>query len=275
MLKDNTPPLSWYTRIKIAYETANGLSYLHSAYDNCPEIVIHHDIKTENILLGSNCETVKLGDFGIVRRIDSNMDLTEINQINQIETNYNFEAIGTRGYICPALAQTGEVSTKTDIYSFGVVLFELLTGSNPLDSTLTPPNLVDRILNQLALPNFNCVTLLDPRINISEPSFAQSRHKCHTFSLQVSPESIQDFISIAVECVSHSPSNRPSIDQVQGKLKKLLNSNTCICCGVQSDILSPSTLTCDHSTICSLCFLSKFQQFSSCPICKIPLRPNN
>ncbi|XP_058753363.1 probable serine/threonine-protein kinase PBL5 [Vicia villosa] len=114
----NLAVLDWNTRVRIAYETAKGLQYLHS---NMQPRRIYRDLKCANILLGEGY-TVKLSDFGCAKKAPA----------NERERNLT-RVLGTVGYLDPAYFTTGNCTVQNDIHSFGVVLLELVTGRKCID----------------------------------------------------------------------------------------------------------------------------------------------
>ncbi|KAL2455584.1 Serine/threonine-protein kinase PBS1 [Abeliophyllum distichum] len=122
-LHDLTPdmePLNWNTRMRIAAGAADGLSYLHHQAD---PPVIYRDLKSSNILLDEGFHP-KLSDFGLAK-------FGPIEDKSHVTTR----VMGTHGYCAPEYAGTGKLTLKSDIYSFGIVLLELVTGHRALDST--------------------------------------------------------------------------------------------------------------------------------------------
>ncbi|XP_051147106.1 U-box domain-containing protein 33-like isoform X2 [Andrographis paniculata] len=118
--KNNTPPLPWKTRVRIAAELCSALIFLHSCR---PQGVIHGDLKPSNILLDANF-VCKLGDFGICRQLPRNESWE-----NNITLFWKTERPrGTIAYIDPEFLATGELTVKSDVYSFGIILLRLLTG---------------------------------------------------------------------------------------------------------------------------------------------------
>ncbi|PKA51911.1 Serine/threonine-protein kinase PBS1 [Apostasia shenzhenica] len=114
--------LDWNTRMKIAAGAAKGLEYLH---DKATPPVIYRDLKCSNILLGEGFHP-KLSDFGLAK-------LAPVGDNSHVSTR----VMGTYGYCAPEYAMTGQLTIKSDIYSFGVVLLELITGRRAIDTSKT------------------------------------------------------------------------------------------------------------------------------------------
>ncbi|XP_021281280.1 U-box domain-containing protein 33 isoform X2 [Herrania umbratica] len=136
--RDNSPPLSWQTRIRIATELCSVLIFLQSSK---PHGIVHGDLKPANILLDANFVT-KLSDFGICRLVN-----------NDTTVCCRTDPKGTFVYMDPEFLATGELTPKADVYSFGVILLRLLTGKQALGITKEV---------QYALDNGNLKNLLDP-----------------------------------------------------------------------------------------------------------------
>ncbi|PKU73485.1 receptor protein kinase TMK1 [Dendrobium catenatum] len=117
--EEGLKPLEWKKRLSIALDVARGVEYLHSL---AHQSFIHRDLKPSNILLGDDMKA-KVSDFGLVRLADG--------KGCSVET----KLAGTFGYLAPEYAVTGRVTTKSDVFSFGVILMELITGRKALDET--------------------------------------------------------------------------------------------------------------------------------------------
>lgn len=114
--------LDWNTRMKIAAGAAEGLEYLHN---KMTPPVIYRDLKCSNILLGEGYHP-KLSDFGLAK-VGPSGD----------QTHVSTRVMGTYGYCAPDYAMTGQLTFKSDIYSFGVVLLEIVTGRRAIDNRRT------------------------------------------------------------------------------------------------------------------------------------------
>jgi serine/threonine protein kinase len=116
--------LIWAGRLKAVIGAARGLTYLH---EDCQPSIIHRDIKASNILMDSNMDA-RVADFGI----------SKLKEESALETHISTRVMGTFGYLDPAYACTGRLTKESDIYSFGVVLLELVSGCKPVDMTMPP-----------------------------------------------------------------------------------------------------------------------------------------
>ncbi|KAK9715569.1 hypothetical protein RND81_06G173700 [Saponaria officinalis] len=111
------PPLDWNTRQRIAVGAARGLLYLH---EQCDPKIIHRDVKAANVLLDNYCEAV-VGDFGLAKLLDHD------------DSHVTTAVRGTVGHIAPEYLSTGQSSEKTDVFGFGILLLELITGMRALE----------------------------------------------------------------------------------------------------------------------------------------------
>lgn len=111
------PPPDWITRKRIAVGAARGLLYLH---EQCDPKIIHRDVKAANILLDDYCEAV-VGDFGLAKLLDHR------------DSHVTTAVRGTVGHIAPEYLSTGQSSEKTDVFGFGILLLELITGRTALE----------------------------------------------------------------------------------------------------------------------------------------------
>ncbi|KAJ1428443.1 Serine/threonine-protein kinase, active site [Sesbania bispinosa] len=126
--KNPPPSLEWSVRYKIAVGIAHGLAYLH--YD-CDPPIVHRDIKPKNILLDSDMEP-HIADFGIAKLLDQSST-----------SNPSISVPGTIGYIAPENAYATANSRESDVYSYGVVLLELITRKKATDSSFMEGEFLD------------------------------------------------------------------------------------------------------------------------------------
>ncbi|KAL2346133.1 hypothetical protein Fmac_000133 [Flemingia macrophylla] len=178
------PVMDWGTRLKIAIGSAKGLAYLH---EDCHPRIIHRDIKGANILLENNFDA-KVADFG----------LAKFNQDNN--THVSTRVMGTFGYMAPEYASTGKLTDKSDVFSFGIMLLELISGRLPVDNTGEDEDtLVDwaRPLCKKAMEDGSFEELADPRLEG-----------------KYNKQQMASMVSCAAACVRHSAKSRPRMSQI-------------------------------------------------------------
>ncbi|KAE8700699.1 Receptor-like serine/threonine-protein kinase ALE2 [Hibiscus syriacus] len=187
-----TNPLDWGARMKIALGAARGLAYLHE--DSNPR-VIHRDFKSSNILLEHDF-TPKVSDFGLAR--------TALDEGNKYISTH---VMGTFGYLAPEYAMTGHLLVKSDVYSYGVVLLELLTGRKPVD-LLQPPGQENLVAwaRPLLTDKEGLEIIIDPVIKSD-----------------ILLDSIAKVAAIASMCVQPEVSHRPFMGEVVQALKLVCN----------------------------------------------------
>ncbi|KAK1426164.1 hypothetical protein QVD17_14833 [Tagetes erecta] len=190
-LKDSR--LTWMERLKIAIDVAIGLDFLHGA----DPPAIHRDIKSSNILLNEDWET-KITDFGLSM-------ITSVNDEFDYDVDY---ACGTPGYVDPLFLNTGFLTRKSDIYSLGVVLLEMMCGR----IQDTRKNLVDFV-------KFHC-----EEGKVDELVFEGVEDKIVFNDLKdkIMPRSLITFLKLAYECLSDEKDKRPTASKVVLHLKKAL-----------------------------------------------------
>uniref|UniRef100_A0A7N0RJ24 non-specific serine/threonine protein kinase n=1 Tax=Kalanchoe fedtschenkoi TaxID=63787 RepID=A0A7N0RJ24_KALFE len=182
-------PLSWGIRMKVALGAAKGLAFLHNAEPQ----VIYRDFKTSNILLDSNY-TAKLSDFGLARDGPTGD-----------KSHVSTRIMGTFGYAAPEYLATGHLTAKSDIYSFGVVFLEMLSGRRAVDKNRPPGqhNLVEWAKPYL-MNKRRMFRILDGRLDG-----------------QYSLDKAQKAATLALQCLTNDPRTRPTMDEVVATLEKL------------------------------------------------------
>lgn len=180
VLHERPEQLDWDARLNIVMGAAKGLAYLHH---DCSPRIIHRDIKSSNILLDANLEA-RVSDFGLAKLLgDEESHITTI-------------VAGTFGYLAPEYMQSGRATEKTDVYSFGVLVLEVLSGKRPTDAAF-----IEKGLNIVGWLNF--LITENRQREIVDP-------QCEG----VQTESLDAMLSVATLCVSAVPEDRPTMHRV-------------------------------------------------------------
>ncbi|ESW22786.1 hypothetical protein PHAVU_005G181000 [Phaseolus vulgaris] len=180
--------LTWYLRLRIAVDVARALEYLHE-HSNPP--VVHRDLKSSNVLLDSNFNA-KLSDF-------------EFAMVSGMQ-HKNMKMSGTLGYVAPEYISHGKLTDKSDVYAFGVVLLELLTGRKPIVNMTSHQY---QSLVSWAMPQLTDRSKLP---SILDPVIRDTMDWKHLYQVA----------AVAVLCVQAEPSYRPLITDVLHSLIPLV-----------------------------------------------------
>ncbi|KAG6780068.1 hypothetical protein POTOM_016478 [Populus tomentosa] len=181
--------LDWRRRLKVALGAARGLAYLHELVN--PRI-IHRDVKSANILL-DECLNAKVADFGLSKPMDNSELILASTQVK-----------GTMGYIDPEYQKTLLLTEKSDVYGFGVVLLELVSGRKPLERG---KYLVAEVSSSLDRKKdlYNLHELLDPSIR-----------------LDTMPKGLDKMVDLAMKCVQEKGRDRPTMGEVVKEIELIL-----------------------------------------------------
>ncbi|GJZ69550.1 kinase-like domain, phloem protein 2-like protein [Tanacetum coccineum] len=204
---DKMTNLTWMQRLKICLDIARGLNYIHTNTDQDKQKIIHRDIKSANILLGDNWEA-KIADFGLSKFHPANQEASTINT-NMIA--------GTNTYLDPEYQKYGRLNKKSDIYSFGVVLLEILTGSLAYDPVYTKVN--EKGIAPIARDHFENGTLMEI---VDRKIKEETDERVFSLSKGSNKESLDIFSEIAFRCLAETQAQRPTIEVVINELKKAL-----------------------------------------------------
>lgn len=177
--------LSWVQRLKICLGAARGLYYLHTGIGT-QHGVIHRDVKSSNILLDEDW-AAKISDFG----------LSKVGPTNQPSTNVSTAVKGTFGYGYPEYFLTGRLSRRSDVYAFGVVLFEMLSGRRAVDTSLDE--------EQWGLARWAQDCTRKGKLDQIVDSNLRD---------QVFPKCLKKFTQIAGRCLHNHPKQRPTMAEV-------------------------------------------------------------
>jgi serine/threonine protein kinase len=184
VLHEKRRNLDWETRYSICLGAAQGLAYLHH---DCVPAILHRDVKSNNILLDSRYEPF-VADFGLAKLIDG------------ANRKAMSKVAGSYGYIAPEYGYTLKITEKSDVYSYGVVLLEVLTGRRAVDSRYGEGwHIVKWVQDMNMNPKATAMEVLDSRLCGMPDDFIQ--------------EMVQT-LGVALMCVNQTPAERPTMKEV-------------------------------------------------------------
>ncbi|KAF3627888.1 putative LRR receptor-like serine/threonine-protein kinase [Capsicum annuum] len=182
-LKPGESVLAWPTRKRVALGTARGLEYLH---EHCNPKIIHRDVKAANVLLDEDFEAV-VGDFGLAKLVDVR------------KTNVTTQVRGTMGHIAPEYLSTGKSSEKTDVFGYGIMLLEIVTGQRAIDFSRLEEE--DDVLLLDHVKKLQREKRLDAIVD-------RNLHRNYNM------DEVEMMIQVALLCTQGSPEDRPAMSEV-------------------------------------------------------------
>ncbi|AQL03066.1 Protein NSP-INTERACTING KINASE 1 [Zea mays] len=177
------PPLDWATRRRIALGAGRGLLYLH---EQCDPKIIHRDVKAANVLLDDCCEAI-VGDFGLAKLLDHR------------DSHVTTAVRGTVGHIAPEYLSTGQSSDKTDVFGFGILLLELVTGQTALE--------FGKAANQKKGAMLDWVKKMhqEKKLDVLVDKGLRSRYD---------GIEMEEMVQVALLCTQYLPGHRPKMSEV-------------------------------------------------------------
>ncbi|XP_071696563.1 G-type lectin S-receptor-like serine/threonine-protein kinase At2g19130 [Rutidosis leptorrhynchoides] len=184
--------LDWKTRYQIALGTARGLVYLH---EKCRDCIIHCDIKPENILLDDDL-CPKVADFGLAKLVGRDF--------SRVLTTMR----GTRGYLAPEWLSGIAITTKADVYSYGMMIFEFISGKRNAESQQGKNKFFPMQASNVLMTGDDIISLLDPRLNG-----------------EANVDEVLKLCKVACWCIQDDEESRPAMSQVEQILDGVLDVN--------------------------------------------------
>ncbi|KAI5442103.1 probable LRR receptor-like serine/threonine-protein kinase At4g29180 isoform X2 [Lathyrus oleraceus] len=190
--------LSWERRIQIAIDAAEGLDYLHHG---CKPPIIHRDVKSANILLSEDLEA-KIADFGLSKVFkNSDSGNSESAIIHVDDKNEKSTIMGTMGYLDPEYYKLRNLNEKSDIYSYGIVLLELITGLPAVIKGKPSIHILEFVRPHLGKCDLS--KIIDPRLQG-----------------QFDEDSVWKVLGLAISCTASTSFHRPTMNVVLSELKQ-------------------------------------------------------
>ncbi|WVY93788.1 hypothetical protein V8G54_032876 [Vigna mungo] len=180
--------MDWIRRLKVALGAARGLAYLHELA-NPP--IIHRDIKSSNILLDHHLNA-KVADFGLSKLL-----------VDSERGHVTTQVKGTMGYLDPEYYMTQQLTEKSDVYSYGVLMLELATARRPIEQGKYIVREVMRVMDT-SKDLYNLHSILDPTI------------------MKTKPKGLEKFVMLAMRCVKEYAAERPTMAEVVKEIESII-----------------------------------------------------
>ncbi|GMH46665.1 hypothetical protein TrVE_jg3223 [Triparma verrucosa] len=230
---------TFISRLELLRQVVSGLVYLHG------ENFVHRDIKSANILLDS-LGAARIGDTGLTREVEG--DFT------------NTQGVGSPGYVDPRYVETLELSEASDVFSFGVVMLEVLTGKPAVDRTQRPPPLYVRARRFT--------------------SWSEHADTDIDRGAEGASEGLERLGELAKRCISNETEDRPTAGAVMTEIEGLMTPQALPVpearvreCQVCFDAEPNARLTpCQHAVVCVTCAAELKRRRQGCPICRVQIR---
>ncbi|XP_059073187.1 probable LRR receptor-like serine/threonine-protein kinase At3g47570 [Cryptomeria japonica] len=206
--KDETQcTLSLKMRVNIAIDVAHGMAYLHH---DCSPPIVHCDLKPSNVFMDESM-TAHVADFGISRLLTSPVSASS--STSRLK--------GTTGYLAP-----GQVTTKKDVYSFGMLILEMVTKKRPIDDMFSGDNTLPRWVRR-AFPEavegvVDRELLVDQRCVGESSSSATPETTGEELESSEHGSCLLSFIGLGLQCTEENPAHRPTMREVEGMLESMV-----------------------------------------------------
>ncbi|XP_058181802.1 probable LRR receptor-like serine/threonine-protein kinase At3g47570 [Rhododendron vialii] len=211
--REDTPQQEWNLslsqRLNIAIDVACALEYLHH---HCETPIVHYDLKPSNVLIDEDM-IAHVGDFGLAKFLTINSGNSDGGQTNSLAIK------GSIGYVAPEYGIGGRTSTEGDVYSYGILLLEMLTGKRPTDELFTFRQSLHEFC-KVALPE-RVMEIVDSRMLLEEPTEAENDAQKERVRRDKIRECSVSLVRIGIACSMESPSERMNIKDVIIGLMKI------------------------------------------------------
>ncbi|CAH1438671.1 unnamed protein product [Lactuca virosa] len=201
----STSRLNLLQRIKILLDVASALDYLHN---HCLPTIVHCDLKPSNILLDDDL-VAHIGDFGLARFLGTNSDQNSTSGIR-----------GTIGFAPPEYGVGSEMTSSGDVYSFGILLLEVMTGKRPTDNIFNEGLSLHKFAD-MALPDHVIDVIDDDLLNLLQEEVIATQ--CTEAKAKKIEECVASTMKIGVSCSMDSPPQRMNIENVVRDLQHILD----------------------------------------------------